>query len=96
VIPTFERSMQILATARGWLDGFAAARPAAIDEGNGSHASLRSRLDEVSEHLARMQDGKFRTLIPGRTAYTSGSGHDVVTHRNDGGLVIVTYAELEA
>ena len=93
--PTFERSFRILAIARGWFDGFAAARPASIDEGNGSHATIREQLSEVTEHLARLEDGKFRTLVPGRISSTSGTGHDIITERHDGGLVIITCAELE-
>lgn len=45
-----------------WIKGFCAARPPAIDEGDGAHLTLRDQLSEVRRWLGKVERGEVRRL----------------------------------
>lgn len=51
-----------LADAQWWFKGFAAARPASIDEGSGEHTFLERQIAEVRAFLHRISTGKIRRM----------------------------------
>jgi hypothetical protein len=78
-----------------WM-GFTANRPPWFDETAGQHLAAEENLDPVTEWLAGVLDGKFRTLAPGRLEEIDGRGVKTVTERHDEGLFAISFAEIEA
>lgn len=62
MIRDIEAARDALADAVWWLKGFAAARPASIDEGPGEHRDLEAKLGEVSTFLASINRASIRRL----------------------------------
>jgi hypothetical protein len=51
-----------LADAIWWFKGFAAARPASIDEGSGEHVALEGKIREVRAFLTSVNRASIRRL----------------------------------
>ena len=62
MIRDIEGARDALADAIWWLKGFAAARPASIDEGSGEHVSLENKISEVRAFLASINRASIRRL----------------------------------
>lgn len=62
MIRDIETARDRLADALWWFKGFAAARPASIDEGAGEHLHLEAALRDVRDLLSRINAGKTRRL----------------------------------
>ncbi|QTH19750.1 hypothetical protein HRJ34_15385 [Rhizorhabdus wittichii] len=62
MIRDIEQAHAALADAIWWLKGFAAARPASIDEGAGEHRQMEARLQDVRNWLHSLTTGSFRRL----------------------------------
>lgn len=75
--------------------GFASGREPGRDETAGQHLAAQAIADNVREWMAGIFDGNRRTLAPGRVVDVNGAGIKVTEERHDGGLIVITYAELE-
>ncbi|MGR4893381.1 hypothetical protein ACIPPQ_20345 [Sphingopyxis sp. LARHCG72] len=62
MITDIETARDKLADAIWWLKGFAAARPASIDEGAGEHLRLESELTEVRVFLTNINNASIRRM----------------------------------
>lgn len=62
MIRDIESADAALADAIWWLKGFAAARPASVDEGSGEHLSLESKVREVRAFLNSVNRASIRRM----------------------------------
>lgn len=62
MITDIETARDKLADAIWWLKGFAAARPASIDEGAGEHLRLESQLNDVRAFLTHINNASIRRM----------------------------------
>lgn len=88
-------AMVKLWTTKWFFLGFSSGRDPARDETSGQHLNAQNNVEAVHEWLAGIYDGRWRTLVPGRIVEVDGHGRKTVTERWDGGLFVITFAELE-
>lgn len=62
MIRDIEAARDAIADAVWWFKGFAAARPASIDEGAGEHRELEAKLGKVRHFLSRINRADVRRL----------------------------------
>lgn len=62
MIRDIETAREALADALWWFKGFAAARPASIDEGAGEHLNLERKIGEVRRFLNSVNRASIRRL----------------------------------
>ncbi|AJA07417.1 hypothetical protein SKP52_02410 [Sphingopyxis fribergensis] len=62
MIRDIEAAREALADALWWFKGFAAARPASIDEGAGEHLDLERKIGEVRNFLTSVNQASIRRM----------------------------------
>lgn len=95
MIRTIQQAILRLHGVSNFVLGFAAARPPERDETAGQHLLVGNASSDVSEWLAGILDGNRRTIAPGEDVEIDGRGRRTREIRDDGGLLVITYAELE-